>query len=110
MDRARVKLVETQRAAMLRSQEQSWREAERLREYCDAIEAAHGDDPESAEWIAWARGFADRLDPLGVPPRVPEPPEETTEALQEHLPDGWSVHGPEYGRHHLGRPLPFRRG
>lgn len=110
MEHARVTLVEMQRAAQLRSQEQSWREAERLREYCDAMEAAHGDDPESAEWIAWARGFAARLDPLDKPPRMPEPPEETPEALREHLPDGWSVHGPEYGRHHLGRPLPFRRG
>ena len=102
MDRARKRLVETQRAALLRSQEQAWREAERLREYCDAMEAAHGDRPESAEWIAWARGFAARINPVSEPPVMPEPPEETPEALQEHLPDGWSVHGPEYGRqHHL---------
>jgi hypothetical protein len=101
MDRAKVRLVETQRAALLRAREKAWREAEHIREYCDAMELAYGDDPESAEWITWARRFAVRLDPLGEPPRMPEPPEETPEALQEHLPDGWSVHGSEYGRHHL---------
>ena len=106
MDRARSSLVETQRAALLRSQEKAWREAERLREYCDAMEAAHGGSSGSAEWIAWARDFASRLDPLGEPPIMPEPPEETPEALQEHLPDGWSVRGPEYGRHYL----PSHRG
>jgi hypothetical protein len=101
MDRARARLIETQRAGLLRSQEKAWREAERLREYCEAIEAAHGDRPESAEWIAWARDYAARLDPLREPPVMPDPPEESPEALQEHLPDGWSVRGPEYGRHHL---------
>lgn len=101
MDQARERLVETHRLAVLRSQEQAWREAGRLREYCDAIEAAHGEHPESAEWIAWARDFADKLDPLGEQPFMPEPPEETPEALQEHLPEGWSVHGPEYGGRHF---------
>jgi hypothetical protein len=96
MERARTSLVETRRATVLRSQEQAWREAKRLREYCDAMEAAHGGDPESAEWITWARQFASRLDPLSEPPTMPEPPEETPEALQEHLPEGWSVRGPDY--------------
>lgn len=100
MEQAKERLVESQRAAVLRSQEQAWREAERLREYCDAMEAAHGAHPESAEWIAWARDFAARLDPLNERPSMPDSPEETPEALQEHLPEGWSVHGPEYGRAH----------
>jgi len=101
MEQAKKRLVESQRAAVLRSQELAWREAERLREYCDAMEVAHGEHPESAEWIAWARDFASRLDPLSERPSMPEPPEETPEALQEHLPKGWSVHGPEYGRAHI---------
>lgn len=100
MEQAKKRLVESQRVAVLRSQEQAWREAERLREYCDAMEVAHGEDPESAEWIAWARDFASRLNSLSERPSMPEPPEETPEALQEHLPKGWSVHGPEYGRAH----------
>jgi hypothetical protein len=101
MEQAKKRLVESQRAAVLRSQEQAWREAERLREYCDAMEVAHGGHPESAEWIAWARDFASRLDPRSERPSMPEPPEETPEALQEHLPKGWSVHGPEHGRAHI---------
>lgn len=101
MEQAKKRLVESQRATVLRSQEQAWREAERLREYCDAMEVAHGKHPESAEWIAWARDFASRLDPLSERPSMPEPPEETPEALQEHLPKGWSVHGPEHGRAHI---------
>jgi hypothetical protein len=103
MERAKKRLVESQRAAVLRSQEQAWREAERLRKYCDAMEAAYGGHSESAEWIAWARDFASRLDPLSERPSMPEAPEETPEALQEHLPEGWSVDGPEYGRPHIPR-------
>jgi hypothetical protein len=101
MEQARERLVESQRVAVLRSQEQAWRGAKRLREYCDAMEAAHGEHPESAEWIGWARDFANRLDPLSERPSMPEPPKETPEALQEHLPKGWSVHGPAYGQPHL---------
>jgi hypothetical protein len=100
MEEARRRLVETQRAGLLRAQAAAWHEAELLRRYCDAMEVVHGENPESLKWIAWARDFAARLDPLREPPLMPEPPEETPEALQEHLPDGWSVHGPEYGRHH----------
>lgn len=90
----------------LADEEQAWREAERLREYCDAMEAAYGEHPESAEWIAWARDFASSLDPTSERPSMPEPPDETPEALQEHLPEGWSAHGPEYGRAHT---LAYRR-
>ncbi len=103
MKRARKQLVETQRADLLRAQAAAWGEAERLRAYCDAMEAAYGERPESAEWIAWARDFSSRLDPLRVPPSMPEEPEETPEALQEHLPAGWSVHGPEYDGRGLTR-------
>lgn len=106
MERARERLVESRRAALLRSQQQRWREAASLREYCDAMGAAHGDVSESVEWIAWARDFASRLDPLAEPPTMPELPEETPEALQEHLPESWSVHGPEHGWH---RPPVYRR-
>jgi hypothetical protein len=108
MEEARKRLVETQRAGLLRAQAAAWQEAELLRRYCDAMEAVHGESPETSEWIAWARDFAARLDPLREPPLMPEPPEETPEALQEHLPEGWSVHGPEYGRHHFPGYRRFR--
>lgn len=98
MGEARRQLVETQRASLLRSQAKAWEEANLLRRYCDAMQDAYGDREESMSWISWAREFVSRLDPLREPPTMPEPPEETPEALQAHLPEGWSVHGPEYGR------------
>jgi hypothetical protein len=102
MDHARERLRDANRAAHLRAQAGAWREADRLRRYCDAIEAAHGDDPDTAEWLAWARSFAISLDPLTEPPTMPEPPEATAEALQEHLPDGWSASGPQPDRRYAG--------
>lgn len=82
MDQAKERLIEAHRAKHLRAQADAWHEADRLRRYCDAIESAHGDDAETAQWIAWARSYADRLDPLTHPPKMPEPPEPTPEALQ----------------------------
>jgi len=48
-----------------------WRRSERLRVYIDAIEraaTAQGvrfvPDSEPQRWFAWARGYADQLDPL----------------------------------------------
>ena len=99
MDRARDRLVEAHRAAHLRAQADAWQQAMRLRRYCDALEAAHGDHPDSAPWLAWARQYAGRLDPLTEPPTMPEPPVATREALQEHLPHGWSASGPERSHH-----------
>jgi hypothetical protein len=58
MEEARKRLVETQRAGLLRAQAAAWQEAGLLRRYCDAMEAVHGESPESSEWIAWARDFA----------------------------------------------------
>ena len=102
MDQARELLVETHRAAQLRAQADAWDEARRLRRYCDAMDATHGDHPGTAHWIAWARAHTDQLDPLTEPPTMPDAPEATPEALQPHLPNGWSAHGPEH------RPNPHR--
>jgi hypothetical protein len=102
MAQAQERLVEAHRAKHLRAQADAWQEADRLRRYCDALESAHGADAGTAEWVAWARAYADRLDPLTEPPKVPEPPEPRPEALQEFLPDGWSAYGPEQ-RHVPGR-------
>lgn len=97
MEETKQRPIETDRAAPLRAQADAWHEAEGLRRYCDAAEAAHGDDPRTAAWLAWARAYAERLDPLTEPPTMPKPPEPTSEALQKHLPEGWSAEGPERG-------------
>ena len=98
MDEARGRLVEDHRATLLRDQVDAWHEAERVRRYCDAVEEAFGNEPATAEWLGWARAHAAGLDPLAQAPVEPEPPEATPEALQRHLPGGWSAYGPEHGR------------
>jgi hypothetical protein len=98
MDRAAERLLEDQHAGELRRQAEAWHEAERIRRYCDAAEAAHGDLAETARWLAWARNFAQRLDPLAGPPGAPEILEVTLDELQPYFPTGWSALGPEQGR------------
>jgi hypothetical protein len=82
----------------LRAQADAWHLAETLRRYCDAIGAAYGDHPDTAEWLTWARAHVLALDPLTEAPTMPDDPESNPEALQLHLSDGWSARGPEYGR------------
>jgi hypothetical protein len=88
------RLVGADRAAHAGHQSEAWKRANQLREYCDAIEDVHGHNSASAGWIKWMRACADRIDPLVQPPRVPDSPMETTEALRQSLPQGWSAQGP----------------
>jgi len=98
MEKARRALAERGRVTHLRAQAAGWQESELIYRYCDAMEEAHGGNAQVAEWIEWARGFAASIDPLREPPLAPDPPEETPDALQEFMPDGWSAKGPEYRR------------
>jgi hypothetical protein len=102
MEQAKTRLVETHRADQLHAQADAWDQADRLPRYCDALDAAHGDNAVTAEWLAWARAYTARLDPLTKPPAMPEPPDASPEALQDHLPDGWSAQGPH--NNHDRRP------
>ena len=102
MKRARERLLTEHRASHLRSEAERWSEAERLRQYCDALAAAHGDLPNAAEWLGWARTYIRDLDPLARPPAMPDPPPESLEDLQRHLPAGWSAHGPHERTDHRG--------
>jgi hypothetical protein len=97
MRQAEERLVESHRAAELRAQADAWSAAENLRRYCDAVDAAYGDRATTADWLTWARTHISRLDPLTEPPTMPEAPEASSDALQPHLPEGWSTRGPEYG-------------
>ncbi len=89
-------LFEARRAKELRSQASAWSEARTLGAYCDAVEATHGDDPEARRWLEWARGFIEELDPLDKPPSLPEITEAPEDELQQYMPKGWSVQGPEH--------------
>lgn len=97
LQQAMERLVESHRSTHLRAQVESWEEADRIRRYCAAMDAAHSDNEAAAAWLAWAREHADRIDPLLNPPGMPEDPEPTHEAVQRYLPEGWSTHGPEHG-------------
>jgi hypothetical protein len=105
MTEARERLTESHRAAHLHAQVDAWSAAQRLRSYCDAVEASFGNNPNTVEWLKWSRAYILRLDPLTAPPVMPEPPEPSPDALQQHLPEGWSSHGPEYDhrQHHSHR-------
>jgi hypothetical protein len=93
MEEAERRFVEADRIAVLRNQVASWEEAEAIRRYCDAVDSAFPNRPGAAEWAAWARAYADRLDPLDVETTIPPPPQLTPDALQPFLPDGWSAIG-----------------
>jgi hypothetical protein len=57
--------AEKTRAEHLEAAAARWHRARQVRLYVDAVEiAAAPEDAEKAEWIAWARAHADRLDPL----------------------------------------------
>jgi hypothetical protein len=90
------RLFEARRAKELRSQASAWAEALALSSYCDAVERAHGDDPEARRWLEWARGFIEKLDPLDKPPSLPEITEAPEDELQQYMPEGWSVRGAGY--------------
>lgn len=60
--------------AALEAESARWEQAQRVRRYLDAMELAYGEHPETAEWIAWGRAYADRLDPLHELASPPRPP------------------------------------
>ncbi|WP_245600856.1 hypothetical protein [Streptomyces sulphureus] len=102
MDRAKEKAVEAQLASALTEQARKWREATALRDYCEALEhrlAQAGEDEEeeaasAREWLTWAHGYIQRLDPLHRLPTKPPPQEPKPEELKPYL-KGWGPHGPE---------------
>jgi hypothetical protein len=93
MERAKLRLVADHRVGILRTRVAAWHEADAIRAYCDAVEARHGIDAttaDAAEWLSFARDYAERAQRL---PRMPADPEATHEALKPYL-GGWSPYGP----------------
>lgn len=94
MQAAERSFLEEHRAQALRSQAGAWTEARALRSYLDVLEAAYGDAPASAEWIAWIRRYVDEhVDPLASPPVMPAEPEVRPDDLKPFL-GGLSPYGP----------------
>lgn len=66
MSKARLDFQESLRPAELERQLADWEHAARIRAYCDALAAVDDEqNRERASWIAWARTYADGLDPCG---------------------------------------------
>jgi hypothetical protein len=72
MARARERYLDAARAEALRGQVSAREEAQRVRSYCDALDAAHPQDAGVQARIGWARAYADELDPVGKGPGMPE--------------------------------------
>ena len=72
--------VEAEREAMakLESDFEAWNRAERIRAFVNVVEThpAHQSDGGLPAWASWARGCADRIDPLkDAPPSILDTPE-----------------------------------
>jgi hypothetical protein len=97
MDAAKEDHLEAWRADKLIRRMETWQQVEQIRAYLDAVEERHPLDqnPETAEWIGWARRYLERVDPLRTAPHMPVDPENVTgEDLRPFL-GGWSPYGPD---------------
>lgn len=96
MRQARAAFLEDHRQKALHTQVQAWQEATTIRAYCDALEDRPAIPAEATTaWIAWARAYADRVDPVLRNPGLPEPPAPTPEDLRPFL-HGWSPYEPKW--------------
>lgn len=105
MEKAKEQAVQAQLAEVLREQAGRWQEATQLRAYCDALEHRVAEEPDvhapevaaTRRWLAWARRYAQSMDPLSRLPPMPTPKEPEAEDLKPYL-KGWSPYGPEAKR------------
>lgn len=101
MDTARRAIEHQRRADALRAQVEAWTSAQQVRAYADALAdaSAGGVHPRGRQevdaWVAWARSYADGLDPIIAGQLAPDQREPTAEQLRPHL-RGWSPHGPDH--------------
>jgi hypothetical protein len=92
--RAEERYVENRRGEVLRAQVEEWRRAELIREFCDASQKAHPDDSDVAEWIGWARAFADTIDPIHRGPCAPTIDSASSPGDLRPFLDGWDPYQP----------------
>lgn len=92
LDRARKEFLDKRQIDTLSQQLSDWHKAADIRAYCEArTQAAVADnDPASvadlAQWLAWCRAFADRIDPVIQQPPGPPPTQPSQTDLQPFLP------------------------
>jgi hypothetical protein len=98
LEDAKVAAAEHHRAEILAEQVERWLECRNLDVYLEAADqtaaAMTGESGERAiEWLAWARGYRQRLDPLAKDLRMPATPTFTGEDLRPFM-NGLSPYGP----------------
>lgn len=90
-ERAKVLLQEHHRAEVLVKQADDWHRARQLRAYVEAMreraDAITSDEERSvaSQWVEWAGGFAERLDPLSRAIAMPAEVEAQPEALKPFM-------------------------
>jgi hypothetical protein len=94
LQRARGRYAEDWRGKQLEAEVARWRRSEEIRAYCEAAESAHPANVSTADWVAWARRYADRLDPLSAPPEIPQAPESLRPAELRPYLEGWDPYAP----------------
>ncbi len=85
--------AEAYRAAKLREQVATWRDAHDIAAYLTALMDAHEDNAGTGEWVRWISDYATLHDPLQSAPQMPDVPEPTPDELRPFL-RGVSPYGP----------------
>lgn len=98
MDVGRQRYDEHHRASVLYKQLGSWRRAQELDRYLDAMRARAQTLPaeqhhDARQWIAWALRHREAIDPLSGTLAMPPIPDPKPEDLKSYL-GGWSPYGP----------------
>jgi hypothetical protein len=92
MAQARFDFEDSRRIEALDRQVAGWEKAQRIRSYCDVLGAVRDEhDEERTAWVAWARDYADRLDPRGRCDLAPAEVEPRPHQLAPFL-KGWSAY------------------
>lgn len=100
MAEARIAIQEHHRVEILTRQAETWHRVESLRAYIRAMEsklAGSNDANEQAsaqDWLEWARGYVDSIDPLKQAPTMPPPLEHDDYDLKPFL-KGWNTYPPQ---------------
>lgn len=94
MESARQSFADDRRIQALENQLAGWQKAAQIRAYCedlDELDDEHND--QCRAWVAWARRYAEQIDPRGKTDWAPQEVEPKPEDLRPYL-GGWSPFGP----------------
>ena len=77
-ERQRLARLEAQRAEKLNADANAWIQAARIRRYVVELDKVTSTVPDLKGWIAWARSYADTIDPLRSPQKLVFAPDPTS--------------------------------